>query len=58
MAAPKPWLALTWGVVLQELTNSDIGLAAQSLLNSALVDDTLDDGYVRMVVHTLDVLLT
>ena len=51
MAAPKPWLALTWGVVLQELTNSDIGLAAQSLLNSALVDDTLDDGYVRMVVH-------
>lgn len=40
------------GVVLQELINSDIGRAVQSLLNSALVDDTLDDGYVCMIVHT------
>jgi len=30
----------------QELTLPDLGLAAQSLLNNALNDDTLDDGYV------------
>lgn len=42
----------------KELTNLDTGVAAQSLLNSALADDTLDDGYVRMAVHTSDTLLT
>ncbi|KFZ18315.1 hypothetical protein V501_01286 [Pseudogymnoascus sp. VKM F-4519 (FW-2642)] len=32
-----------------QVQNLDIGLAAQSLLNSALVDDTLDDGYILCI---------
>ena len=42
---------------ISRLTSSDIGFAAQPLLNSALEDDRIDQGYVRDVLSPLLVFL-
>ena len=40
-------LGTDWNPTWRTLTSAEIGIAAQSLLNRALDDDTLDSGYVR-----------
>ena len=42
---------------ISRLTSSDIGFAAQPLLNSALDDDRIDQGYVRDTLSPLLVFL-
>ena len=41
----------------RDLTESDVIIAAQPLLNGALNEDTLDDGWVRIVITVIFLVL-